>query len=390
MAYRRGGGYSKRKKSSYGGRRKGGKYSKKRYSTQRKPMYHKQNVRKSKGSDQLSVYVNPWSTATTNPKVPDGKCRLSTGLRLQNVHEYLNDNNGPMEFIIFPGCACGLSANSRTVDNSMPPGSISAVGSEGDLLYENHGTFTPSKNGNFEVFVQERSAAIAKWRLVSQAVRFTLINNADENDGWFEAIRFTVTSDYGKLIAKRTAATGGVGYVAPTDGQANPGNGPGHDSIFDNIGNLVEHPSYISGKLRDIHRYQFQLRPIDTDHDFRDVHRQYVIHENAILGDDDPDPLSTAGYTQDDFSHEAREMKDGLVDQSYDLIFIRCHGRAAATGVNPTRIMAHVVSNQEIMYEQGSAFSRYHSETDASPYFKPVSQKMVEGNIKAGWKTKAS
>lgn len=389
MAYysRRGRFSTRRRRPTY--RKSKRRYGKKRYGrTQRRPAYKRQSVMKSKGADQLAVYVNPWSTATTNPKIPDGKCRLSTGLRLQAVREYLNDDNGEMEFIIFPGCACGLSANNKTVDGETEV----AESYEGvaDLLYENHGTFTYLAEGEWNTYTQEKTAAIAKWRLVSQAVRFTLINNADENDGWFEAIRFDLTNDYGKLNVKHngqgaTPGAGGSAWVSPGKGAVG-GNATGDtfDNIYDNIGNLVEHPSYISGKLRDIHRYQFQLRAIDSDHDFRNVDRQYYIHNDARMGDSPPE----APVALESLSHEAKEMKDALVDLSYDFIYVRIHGRPAAEGVNPTRIMTHCVANQEIMYEQGSAFSRYHTETDASPYFKTVATKLVEGNIKAGWKSK--
>lgn len=384
MAYysKRGRYSTRRRRSTY---RKKRRLSKKRYGrTQRRPAYKRQSVMKSKGSDQLAVYVNPWSTATTNPKIPDGKCRLSTGLRLQAVREYLNDDNGEMEFLIFPGCGCGLSANNKTVDGDTETDNIN----EGtrDLLYENHGTFTYQAEAGWNTYSQEKTAAIAKWRLVSQAVRFTLINNADENDGWFEAIRFDLTNDYGKLNIKHNAnATPPQAWISPGKGAlGGTPTGDTFDNLYDNIGNLVEHPSYISGKLRDIHRYQFQLRAVDADHDFRNVDRQYIIHEDARPSD----PPPTATITPLDLSHEAKEMKDALCDFSYDFIYVRIHGRPAAEGVNPTRIMTHVVANQEIMYEQGSAFSRYHTETDASPYFKTVATKLVEGNIKAAWKSK--
>jgi hypothetical protein len=389
-------GYKKARRSGYKKRRTTKKY---RRGIQTKPMYKRQNIYKSKGKDALAVYVNPWSTATTNPKVPDGKCRMSTGLRMQAVREYSNDAiNTRMEFVIFPGLACGLSANTQTINT----GGLTAADLQlpandwlGDMIYENHGKFLATTTGDNIEFKQETADAISKWRLVSQAVRFTLINNADENDGWFEAVRFTVTDDYGKLRVKTIgtpSATGTPSYVAPGNGtsQANVGlitaTGDNHANIYENIGNLVENPSYVSGKLRDIHRYQFQLRPIDTDHDFNDVHRLYTIPTAAAPGD----PAEGTTATANDFSHEAAQMKSGCVDDSYDLIYVRIHGRlAAATGAStPTRIMAHCVANHEVMYAQGAAFTRYHSETEASPIFKALSTKLIEGNVKAAWKSK--
>ena len=350
-------------------------------------MFKKPNIRKSKGYDQLAVYVNPWSTATTNPKIPDGKCRLSTGLRLQAVREFQNNENGDMEFIIFPGCASGLAVNNTTVGNNV-------LANMDHVVFENHGMFDSSYTGiapnDTNHLAQQSSNVLAKWRLVSQAVKFTLVNNADENDGWFEAIRFTATNDFGKFGIKPHTNTdqafvGVRGKNLDGDGDANmPPEDVYHDNIWSNIGNLVEHPSYISGKLRDIHRYQFQLRAIDTDHDFNNVSRSYAIHGAAIDGpSENPESLN-------EVSHEANDMKKAMIDDSYDLIFLRVHGRPAATGVTPTRLMTHVVSNQEIMYEQGCAFSRYHSETDASPMWPALNIKMVEGNIKAAWKTRAN
>lgn len=286
-----------------------------------KPKYQRRKTtRNTKPVNELKVYVDPFNAATTNPKIPDGKCRLSSGLRLQAVKEFQNNTEGDMDFILYPGLNGGMTvarASNTGVDKVMP--------------YSSHGTLAV----NGAAVNQIEGGVIAQWRLVSQAARLTLINNSDENDGWWEAIRFANAADANQFTLNDNT-------IAPETVETLPA-GPG--TIQAKIGNMVEHPSYCTGKLRDIHRYVFQLKPHDTAHDFTKLQGNYP-NENA---------------------QQLLEFKESLIDSSYDMIFIRVHARPSSTdGFGATRLMAHVVSNQEVMYEPSTTLARYHTETNAA------------------------
>jgi len=118
-------------------------------------------------------------------------------------------------------------------------------------------------------FNQTPGNAISEWRVVSQGLKITLTNNSDENDGSFEAIRL-------RWSAGERSMTNQTGQV-PLPGTL------AYTNLFQSTviaSNFVEHPTYTTGKLRDIHRHTFQLRPTTDDHDFQHI-------ESTGAGNDD-------------------------------------------------------------------------------------------------------
>lgn len=261
-------------------------------------------VGRSHFSSCCAVYNNPFSTATTNPKIPDGKAYSSCGIRLQSVTEFTNDSTEAMDILLFPGLSNGVVLQNNT-----------ALGMA-HMPYKDHGRWD-------EFNTSQVNAPIHKWRVVSQALKISLINNSDENDGWFEAIRVQGSMDSGFAGVLDTTTSPNSRYIGGVDTTM--------PAISSN--NLVEHPTYVTGKLRDIHRYMFHLMPQGNDHEFNILPRT---------------------------SYGIEDMTAASLDnEAFDMVFIRVHGR---TGSAPTRLMLHCVCNQEVVYDEGSAMTRYHSE----------------------------
>lgn len=280
-----------------------------RRGVQRRPMYKRPYTGRTKVRDHLAVYHNAFSTATTNPKIPDGKCYHSAGIRLQSVGEWTNDGNGQMDFLFFPGINNGIVAA------QCLPNPITGF----HQPYSQHFVLNSSNE-------QSPDAEVAKWRLVSQATKVNLVNNSDENDGWWEAIRVQLGGNLGPdgfgLVPIGTATK----VIGATAANNIPGMNLG-------ITQLVEHPTYCTGKLRDIHRHIFDLMPQGSDHEFRMM------------------------------KFDMSTSVDLMVDQeNYDAIFLRIHGRPGAA--TPTRVMIHQVSNQELLFQESATMSRFHSEAD--------------------------
>jgi len=299
----------------------------------------KTSSRGSRATGQLAVYRNAFSTATTNPKIPDGKAYHSAGIRLQAVKEFVNDSAETMDFLLFPGLNNGVVSTSTTNDNGLMP-------------YPNHAGFA-LVGGEYE----QADGYVNMWRVVSQAIKFTLINNSDENDGWWEACRVQL----GPGAAFDWQAFGGTteSPLGVIGNGATAGNLPGVDVTRQ----LVENPTYVTGKLRDIHRHVFQLHPQGSDHDFIKLRRRLP---------------TTPG----------EELNEKLLDDNFDGIYIRIHGR---TGVeSPTRVMAHVVSNQEIVYDEDSSLSRYHSECTHSPSYDSAKRAIITQSPSASKRQKYS
>lgn len=284
-------------------------------------------------SGQLSVYRNAFSTATTNPKIPDGKAYHSSGVRLQAVKEWVNDTNSTIDFLLFPGLNNGLiMANANQTNGRNMP-------------YPSHGVYTIDGTNA----IQNPETAIDKWRIVSQALKITLINNSDENDGWWEACRVQISSNESLLLQQEA-----TGVIVGTDLPATA------LPAVDVTRQMVENPTYVTGKLRDIHRHIFQLAPQGSDHDFNELRRNINL---------------TADQTE-------------LVDRNFDAIYIRIHGRTGAE--TPTRVMTHVVSNQEVVYDEGATLCRYHSEGGHSTLFDSTKRAVIAMSPKAAKRMKYS
>ena len=324
---------------------------------------------RSKAYDQLRVYLNPFSTATNNPKIPDGKCRLSVGVRLQAVREWENDDSNVMEFLIFPGLLGGLEARNATPPPTLP-------GLSGLLLnFSNHLNFNVGRDSetddpagdvrSFYTIGQDANTQCNKWRLVSQGVRFTMVNNSDENDGWWEAVRLVMPSGVENVEIRRADTGGALGSLVDGD-VAGALVSPEIDNIIDPTVQLVEQPSYVTGRLRNIHQFLFQLKPHDTNHPFVELQRSHKYQNVA------PTLNEAAAESQ-------------FIDHSYDCIFLRVHCRS---NQNPgaTRIMAHVTSNQELLYDNQAQFARFMTETDKLPSLPWYKHAFVESTNKAGRK----
>jgi len=287
-------------------------------------------------TNQMAVYRNAFSTATTNPKIPDGKAYHSSGLRLQAVKEWVNDTTSTIDFLLFPGLNNGLiMANANPANGRNMP-------------YPSHAVFTTTAGG----FAATPETMIDKWRVVSQALKITLINNSDENDGWWEAARVQLSKNTPIWLID-----GATGPIVTT--------GVPNDELpsVDVERQLVENPTYVTGKLRDIHRHVFQLSPQGSDHDF--IELPSVLDGGNTSGNANP-----------------------LIDDNFDAIYVRIHGRTGTE--SPTRIMTHVVSNQEVVYDEAATLCRYHSETNLAPGFDRAKRAVIMASPKASKRQKYS
>lgn len=311
------------------------------YSTLRSAYRKKGRSRRTGTNSQtdkcLAVYRNPFSNSTTSPKIPDGKFLLSSGLRLQCREEMINDTTTEMIVMVYPGLGSGAYMTSGTT----AAGAVSKI-----FSYQSHGdfdTFVPIADDgtNAEIPALQALATmkvkeVAKWRLVSQGIRLSLLNTSEANDGWWESIRVpTEESRVLSLFGGAPAASGPMFANYP--------------STY--IANMINSPTYRSGKLRDLHKQTFVLKPHAGDHDPKQCTGTFT-------------QTGTETYT---------DQTTQLLDSDFDSLLIRINGRASATGVIPTRLLCHLVSNQEVVYNDRSHLARYHSEGLTSkklPYVK--------------------
>jgi len=281
---------------------------------------------------------NAFSLKTSTARIPDGKEYASAGIRLQCTREYVSGASGTLYLAVFAGLNNGVWCAAEKSGDAQPSGHIPHMG------YTNHGML------NLAEQTWMADGRIAKWRMVSQALRLSLLNNCDENDGWFEAIRVQVHP-----------GMGGTGWALADGGSGNGILGADTSNTLPCINvdmNMVEHPTYISGKLRDLHKYQFQLMCSNTDRDYR---------------------VLTNTTEADYFGN--------MLDPAFDAIYIKVHCRKATDGVQGSRLLAHIVSNQEVVYDETTPLARHMTKTTAATQILERAQDKTRnrGNTEAGW-----
>lgn len=232
--------------------------------------------------------LDPFDKGMSQPKLLDGKVARSSGIRLRATGEITCNISGSTYIALFPGASNVLCWR---VDSDPLVPEVTPVEFQGHL-----DTIADRAN-------------VKATRTVGTALRLSLVNSADQNEGYWEAARIPTSAlDFGFA---------GAGT-----------------SLAQTLGNLdlSNYQTYLTGKLRDIHRYQFKLNAIDNDIDF-----------SRILTE--PPEVSQ------------------FVSEQWDTIIIKIHGRVEVGA--PSMLMYDCISCQEVIYKENTALARLMT---TSPY----------------------
>jgi len=352
----------------------------------------------SAGKGSLAVFKNPFSQAELQPVIPDGKAVTSAGQRLQNVSQIEFDTEGSVTCMLFPGLGAGTTWwNDKGTGLT---GGTTAVTTH-HQCYTQHGGWVgpPHTTGDatntsptYVRYLKQVSAGgvINAWRLVSQGLRISLVNNSDQNDGWWEAIRCTPSKDPGQYSFANSSLT--LNWI-PSTGTGTDET-PGDARICASVscllqtysGNWVDNPAYITGKLRDLHKHVFCLHPTNTDHDFCALKPDFNVaseglkHDATRLDTEGSDGAlgdGKVGYSVNKADADMTDLVNGNIDFGYDVILIRIHGRPGGEGItSQTKLMSHLISNQEVCYAEGTLLERFQRRTLKQVGFARASESM--------------
>lgn len=302
---------------------------------------------------QLHVYHDPFSDATQQPKIPDGKATYSLGYSTQSVSEIsINASTDPdnpeklLHMLLFPGMNASLVAVGSLEGFSPRDYFIPPFERSGTIDWTDVIAAAGARDG-----VITNKEGYAKWRVVSTGLQLKLLNGSEEDDGWWEACRvneaingqqwsLTTTNDSKQPV--ETGCLAPVGLCAQMAGRS-----------------IANEPSYQTGLLRDLKRLQFQLHPVADEHDFQD-------QVNPLsLGVQDAQYASAP--VEVNFQRNSPPVTNCIKnfnDFSYDMIYIRLHCRPQiANTSNGSRFHVNVVSNQEIIYDTVDRMSRYQTKS---------------------------
>jgi len=298
-------------------------------------------------TDQLHLYHDPFAGTTASPKIPDGKAESSVGLHMQSVEEITGGlSSGEMWIVLFPG----LGVVARTA------GTNSGNGRAAMIDFPEWRNTSQWQGDNFvdhdTPYRISRSSDLAKWRMVSAGLQMKQLNASEEDDGWWEAIRFHTdigSSDW-SLKAFQSPALGDwsigshlcrtvdTGLIEPSD------------------------KSYATGLLRDLGKVQFDLKPSYVDHEFICPAQAHNVDTSVgALNGTSSDPVQSTDVVFDTGSDVLHRMVRDSTDQSFDSILIKIHGRPSTA--TPTRLHCNFVANYEAIYSRQTEYSLYHTKS---------------------------
>ncbi|UNI72602.1 MAG: capsid protein [Avonheates virus SG_4_10] len=298
--------------------------------------------------NQLHVYHNPFSEATSQPKIPDGAAVRSLGVHHQNVREYAGQ--GILHMLMFPGMSSTL-----VLSSSNDPTSQYSLGRD----YVIPG-FAGVNGPNWSNFSDATSAMLVSqrdnyshWRLVSAGLQLKLLNSQEEDDGWWESIRLTREhnhEDWFLTTEENSTNNDTDGTIAPVGLISQEG------AADVRTLSLADESTYATGLLRDLHRIQFELHGVTGDHNFIKM-RDDVRVQGAAINEGDEGTDGTYDLTFNAGFDDTMELIDHFVDTSYDMIYIRLHCRNDSA--TPSRFHVNSVMNHEVIFDARERESRY-------------------------------
>lgn len=301
---------------------------------------------------EIGIINDPFARTTVTPKIPDGKAQLSAGERFQNLSQL--DITGEVSYVLL----CPLFGAAAIVLHA--PGANAAAGAAPTTAVIRHGwkhgvwvEQDPAGAGNPASTLKqhEASGGVSHWRIVSQGCKLSLLNTEDNSDGWFEVVRLNVNTDvqYFRSVALQGDDNHGANnQLDPGLAQNNAFNAQLNNryciplltptGAFDiNMNDMISHPTYYAGKLKDIHLEKFILTSKKAEHDFIDVNDAYV---GAGQG----------------FQYSNEFWVRDNIDTAWDMVLIKINGRAAAP---QSKLLLHTIQNQEVKYKSNASLARF-------------------------------
>lgn len=282
----------------------------------------------------------------------DGRGVGSVPLSMNNVFERkVNSQSKPEIVTLFAG-----------YNNNLQ------VRSDGDLLqpdYANFFTSSPYVELPKKIWVsttvdtrykdESPTEACVAWRCVAAGLRMSLTNNQEEDDGWWEAIRFK--PNWKNRLGTFLTKTGPGADLTLAGCNPNPPTNilvAGHMAYEDSPAyfqhwwldakqQFAGHSSYCSGKLRDLHHFTFRLKRTGKDHPFMEFGRP---NPNQDEGDY---PLINPVGSED---------QTPWFDPNWDVVTIRIYPRQATGEAVSSRLLYDVRMNAQYQYDESSLLGK--------------------------------
>lgn len=298
---------------------------------------------------QLAVYSNPFSRATSDPKIPDGGTTLSVGVRDQQVLQLTNaPNQDVMHLILFPGLDSGLYTFRCAEADTTRVGASTHTRAGLLVPWQNSGRSATAAAATSTTWVD--NSDVAAWRSVSTGLRLKLLNPVEEDDGWWESYRFKMpmtANQYSFVDADNGDTTDDL-CLGPNANMVT-------NYLMDDI--MVNNPTYQSGLLRDLDKMQFSTRPIGKDIEFKHPAKDLIATGFTWAWNASLSEFVLAGG-----QGHATDFVRERIDSHHDCVYIRLHCRPNAGSTTGSRFLTHVIGNKEFIYEPDQREAQFHTD----------------------------
>lgn len=312
-----------------------------------------------------AIRRNPFSNATSQPKIPDGELTSSLSRRLQHVVDVKNGTTGNdvLHLVCIPSMGIPITGfftshgDSHRGTSAYRPQFIGFSGQTVGLDPKPAGAAIWPPNAPLtDVMNITNLGSFAKWRIVSQGFTLDLTNTDEQNDGWWEACRFNWEQNANQLCLARLDGTAGIGQ------NDNPLGIAANEKFFTEVlqaMSVVEQPGYQTGLLKDISKKSFMLHPQSATHDpvvLPEFQRFALGNDGSQDGTYDA-TTETAELFQG--SARANQIMKSTIDSNMDCLYIRLHCRTSGSG--GSNFLLNLVQNLEVAFGPSSDFAAFQT-----------------------------
>jgi len=352
-------------------------------------------------SSHIAVQRNAFSTAINGAKICDGKVTSSIGVRFA-TSTTIDAAGGHIWIALIPSlnCAyqftkstlvkdatdpskvteeivqdstdhddlcylCEESKSKKAVQTSTQTTQNSSAGTNTTVTTTTVPTTTQDVYSDKEDFnILKTPHLPEKWRLVSSAMRISCINNSENNNGYFEAIRQSYSYEQANsgLLYCGATENGALGMLS---------RGINVQPTFNASKEWVNDSSYVTGKLRDLYKHNFHLKTTGP----RDFHAS---------GDEATwykENTSTEKFSR---AYCNSDPNSGM-DTNFDVIFVKISAASVKLPEDANRLTVHVhtVKNMEFVFGPTEPMARYQTPTLAFPRLVEETDRLIKRDLRA-------
>lgn len=334
----------------------GKKKSRKSRRTRRPPIRRRRMRTKGRSDRSLAPTLSPFQSYRT-PKIPDGSVTESHGRQFKGSRLITAATDLTIDVLLCPGLGAGCVYK---LTNTTQAGLYTAA-SEGVIFNTGHGTVTGTLGASATDALVQYTANdnIAKWRMVSSALRFTDLTADNSVKGYFESIIINRQLDETHIImhdpnlASLTASAAFTGVAVPQI-----------QNLVPSGTSLTNDPSYQTGSFKDLNNMVFHMKSADN-------HRSFCLPPKSTG--------ATLNITSGSYgalvkanSSSPSGLSESMFDPCYCFTLIRLYMPAAS------RLLLEHVSNQELVYAESSTLNTFMTKSYSNPSYS-AKRRLVDG-----------